>query len=823
MSPKTSRFAGARLDHIAFPLGGLGAGMVCLEGSGALGKISVRNRPDLLTDRKVFAALTLRGPQPRAYVLEGPVPTWKLRPQFGGGVGWPAWTWGLPRFRHATFEARFPFAAVSLTDERVPVQVELMAWSPFEPGDPDNASLPVAGLEYRFTNSAPAPIDAVFSFNAENFMATNANAFGADNSSSARVLATRGGFVLAQPAGNRPADEGYFAAWTDEADVAVNHAWFRGRPPAPMQMLWNDIASGNYRARAADATKASPGASLFVPFTLAAGESRTIRLQLAWYVPSSELFQPSFRYSGGKVEPVERSEQTYRPWYAGRFKSIDELKSYWTNEYSPLRQASDRFSRTLSDSTLPPEIMDAVTANLSILKSPTVLRQIDGRLWGWEGCSETEGSFYGTANHVWNYAQALAHLFPSLERTLRETELGPNLGRDGFQAIRSALPIRPIGDAREDAFGFPSAADGQLGTILRSFREWRISGDTQWLRDLWPSIQSSLDYCIREWDPHERGAIEEPHINTYDIEFWGADSLCTSLYAGALRAAVLMGTAVGVNVERYRALHTKARALLETTLFNGEYFVQRAQWNNLRTTFPPQEGPLADTLRMHPEMLELANEEGPPFQYGTGCLSDGVLGAWLSWACGVGEILDPSKVTSHVVAVHRHNFRKTLVDHAEHGRSFFACGEEGGLLVCSWPHGSRPSVPLLIADEVWTGIEYAVASHLVALGHTAEGIEIVRACRRRYDGSVRNPFGEVEAGHWYARALSSYALLQAFSGARFDAVEKVLYLRPSIKGDFRCFLAAGTGYGMVGVRDGQPFVEVASGAIPYERIDYSAG
>jgi hypothetical protein len=66
--------------------------------------------------------------------------------------------------------------------------------------------------------------------------------------------------------------------------------------------------------------------------------------------------------------------------------------------------------------------------------------------------------------------------------------------------------------------------------------------------------------------------------------------------------------------------------------------------------------------------------------------------------------------------------------------------------------------------------------------------------------------------------MSSYGLLQAWSGARYDAVEKILYLRPAIKGDFRCFLSTATGYGTVGVKNGKPFVEVKSGQIEVQGI-----
>jgi hypothetical protein len=34
-------------------------------------------------------------------------------------------------------------------------------------------------------------------------------------------------------------------------------------------------------------------------------------------------------------------------------------------------------------------------------------------------------------------------------------------------------------------------------------------------------VQQSMDYCIKTWDPRLTGTLEEPHHNTYDIEFWG--------------------------------------------------------------------------------------------------------------------------------------------------------------------------------------------------------------------------------------------------------------------------------------------------------------
>jgi hypothetical protein len=367
---------------------------------------------------------------------------------------------------------------------------------------------------------------------------------------------------------------------------------------------------------------------------------------------------------------------------------------------------------------------------------------------------------------------------------------------------------------------FHAAADGQLGGIMKAYREWRISGDTEWARRLWPKIKSSLDYCIETWDPTRKGVVEEPHHNTYDIEFWGPDGMCTSFYLGALAAATAMGKALGEDVSAYKLLLDKGTKLAETELYDGEYFIQKIQWTGLKTANPLETKSMVGNYS--PEAVAIFQKEGPKYQYGTGCLSDGVLGSWMAAVCGVGQVLDKKKVTSHLKSIHKHNLKTDLSDYPNPQRPSYACGAEGGLLLCTWPKGGELSLPFVYSNEVWTGIEYQAASHMIHMGLVEEGLDVVRACRDRYDGRVRNPFNEYECGHWYARAMSSYALLQALTGARYDAVEKVLYLEPAVSGDFRGFLSTATGYGVVGVKDGKPFFDVRSGKVDVKEIKYRA-
>jgi len=804
--PYSSGYSGARLNRVAFPMGGMGAGMICLEGTGALSHFSLRNKPEVFNEPCTFAAISIKGENRIARVLEGPVPAWKIFGAPGTGNGASGASFGLPRLTSASLRARFPFATITLADNHVGLGVQITGWSPFEPGDVDNSCLPVAALEYRFTNRSAIPQEAVFSYHAKNFMVVGRNA--------QAVRAIPGGFVLwGGSTEDRPYEEGAFSATVADPEAKVNCAWFRGGWFDAITMAWQDVTNGAcYDRPPISEGQAAPGATLFVPFRLDPGASRTIVLRLAWYVGRTNL--RSGRDPAGTAPAVGQPAAAYQPWYAGRFANIQEVTTYWKDHYEELRRNAQRFSDCFHNSTLPPEVVEAVAANLTILKSPTVLRQSDGKLWAWEGCSDGAGCCAGSCTHVWNYAQAIPHLFPALERTLRETEFGPSQNEEGHQQFRSALPIRVL------QHDFYAASDGQLGGIMKVFREWRISGDTEWLRRLWPKVKQSLNYCIETWDPQHKGVVEEPHHNTYDIEFWGPDGMCTSFYLGALQAAVLMAKALGDDVPLYAELYGKGQKLAETELFNGEYFIQRIEWKNLRAKNPLENKSMVGNYS--PEAVALFEKEGPKYQYGNGCLSDGVLGSWLAMVCGVGQILDRGKVASHLKAVHHYNLKKDLSDYPNPQRPSYACGAEGGLLLCTWPKGGALTLPFVYSNEVWTGIEHQVASHLMALGMVAEGLEVVGTCRDRYDGRVRNPFNEYECGHWYARAMSSYALLQGLTGARYDAVEKILYLEPSLKGDFRSFLATATGYGSVGVKGGQPFFTPVAGKVEIREIRYQA-
>ncbi len=797
-----------QLNRIAFPLGGMGAGMLPITGCGAFTQVSLRHTPNLEGDACQFSAICVKGEENKTLVLEGPVPPGL---SYDSVLRWGGDYHGLPRFECCEFKSEFPFATLELSDDDFPLNVSLSAWSPFIPGNADDSSLPFAALEYTFENKTDEAVEATYSFNAKNLISLYHNA----HADVARVEKRGNSLLFIQPPREGAEwEEGCFSATVLEDDCAVNPAWFRGEWFDAITLAWKDACSGEPVEKEAypETEKPSPGGSLFVPIRLAPNEKKTVKVLFNWFVPKSDIGSQCATAAGIDSEQ-SAAGKLYQPWYSARFATFDALLVYSVENYNGLQEKSRAFATCLSSSTLPAEVLDAVSSNLAILKSPTVLRQHDGRLWGWEGSNETKGSCPGTCTHVWNYAQAVAHLFPGLERGLRETEFFEAQQANGSQHFRMNLPIGKMPEIEN----LP-AADGQLGGIIKVYREWIICGDRSWLEKMWKPVKESMDFSIRRWDPEGSGLPEEPQHNTYDISFWGHNGMISSFYLGALKAIVNMGEALGEEVDAYREKFDAAYRLANETLFNGQYFIQNIKWEGLHAT--------PETAQAHwctydaPEGKALMEAEGPKYQYGNGCLSDGLIGGWLAEVSGLGDVMDTEKITQHLKSVYQYNFRKTLRKHANPQRPHYALGNDGGLLLCSWPMKDEASLPFIYSNEVWTGIEYQVASHLIERGLVQEGLEIVRAARKRYDGSTRNPFDEMECGHFYARAMSSYALLQAMSGIRYDASTKTMILAPVRDGDCSFFFSTDSGWGTVGVKNGAPFCEVAEGNIQIEQWDY---
>ncbi|NUN97963.1 MAG: hypothetical protein HUU16_17505, partial [Candidatus Omnitrophica bacterium] len=349
-------------------------------------------------------------------------------------------------------------------------------------------------------------------------------------------------------------------------------------------------------------------------------------------------------------------------------------------------------------------------------------------------------------------------------------DLGIQLTEEGVIHHRLALPL-----SAERASG--EALDGQLGTLLKLYREYRRCPDDKFLRKWWENAKRALQFVWRNHDPEGKGVIRDRQFNTYDDAVYELNSFIGSLYLAALRAMEEMALRMGdsATAEECRKRFELGSESVAAECWDGEYFMQPADL----------------------ETIEGRN-------YGKGCLSDQVVGQWWAHILRLGHILPSEKVRVALESILKYNWMERMGDFKQNPR-VYAGPEDSGLLCCTWPKGGRPKVPILYCDEAWTGIEYQVAGHLIFEGMAERGAEIVRKARRRSNGKLRpgthpsgvgNPWNEIECGDHYARAMSSYALLLAAQGQDYEGPAGRIAFHPAIGGEcHRSFFSAAEGWG----------------------------
>jgi uncharacterized protein (DUF608 family) len=499
--------------------------------------------------------------------------------------------------------------------------------------------------------------------------------------------------------------------------------------------------------------------SLAVTHTLAPGEEYSFTFALCWYFPNRVKSWPKDLNLCN-----EEGRELTRNYYATLFDSAWDAGAYLLNNYSRLEQTSRSFSDAVYGSTLPGYVIDAITANLTILKSTTCFRIENGHFFAFEGCLDNIGSCPGNCTHVWYYAQAMAYLFPELEQSMRRTDFlveTDDTGEMQFRAMR---------ELNGSSWGFLPAVDGQMGTVARLYREWLISGDDSFLKELWPRAKLALDYGIRTWDTDGDFVLDGMKHVDYDVEFYGIDPLGNLCYLAALKSAVKMAEYLGDNEARlrYQGIYDKASIKADERMWNeqGGYFIQ-----------------------------VLNDVDEFKYQHGTGCLADQLIGQFYAHLTGLGALADPEHIKRAAKSIFEHNFIADLTDHPNMQRGY-GINDDKGLLMTTWPLGGRPRYPFFYSEEVWSRTEYHVAATLIYEGFIDEGLTIAKAVRERYDGIKRNPWNEFECGWHYSGIMSSWALLTSLSGYRPDLPANKIYFAPVInRENFKCFWSNGKAWG----------------------------
>ncbi|MEU4190592.1 GH116 family glycosyl-hydrolase [Kribbella sp. NPDC026611] len=763
--PVLRTYTGRNLRRLALPLGGIGTGTVSLGGRGNLRDWEIVNRPAKgFHPGTAFFAIRTESASGEvvARAVEGPLDL----VDYEGAHGSPAQNHGLPRFREASFATAYPFGRLSLADPDVPVSVALEAFNPFVPTDVEASSWPVAVLRFAVTNTTSEPLTVSLAGALQNFIGRD----GTTDVAAGNYNEEREGGVFLHTRGVDPAVETFGSialAVLDGQDVSLRTGWAERTWGDSLLDFWDDFtADGRLDERSSES--ATPVASVADRRTVAAGATEQFTFLLGWHFPNRRAWE--------KPDVVGNH-------YTTLFTDAWDVVTRFAPRLDELERRTVAFVNDFLSGDLPEVVKEAALFNLSTLRTQTFFRTPDGRFFGWEGCSDRVGSCFGSCTHVWNYEQATPFLFGEIARSLREVEFAHATDEQGLMSFRVGLPLETSAQDWRVA-----AADGQLGSLVKLYREWRLSGDDEFLRSLWPAARRALEFCWIPggWDADRDGVMEGCQHNTMDVEYYGPNPQMQSWYLAALRACAEMASYVGDSdlADDCRKLFEHGSAWMDAELFNGSYYRHEIR--------PPVSADdVAPGLR---ETMGAADPTHPVLQLGDGCLIDQLVGQHLARVTHLGPLLAQEHVVTTLRSILRHNGLSGFSGHFNHMRSY-VLGDESAVLMCSYPRGNRPERPFPYFTEVMTGFEHILAIGLIAEGLVDEGLQVITNIRARYDGERRNPYDEAECGHHYARAMASWGAVTTLTGFHYEAHKATMHFAPLQPTPNPIFWSTGNAFG----------------------------
>ena len=762
-------FHGKERRCVAMPLGGIGTGHLCICGDGSLRQWQMLNTLSHVAyvPNSFFALrFSQSGSQPVSCVLQtqefwdddefehAPNVTDAIVP-----LQMKSQLVGLPMAKSTIMKAEYPIAEIKYELQDIPVLCVLSAWSPFYLFDSEKSGIPCAVFEFEITNIS----DQICSVS---LMGTLQNFIGWDGFSS--ILGNDfDGFCgnwnrqtdvndwkvvemfntkLTQDDGRN----GELGLACKGGDISVKSQWsfiddlfneFTGKgwlsesnhnKPSEVGFTWNGAICSKHNLKPKETEKA-----VFI---------------FMWRFPNR--YQDFMKHFEVPDNPKNRFYLGNE--YCSRYKNILEVAQHITKDFDKIKKQTYAYREHFYESNLPYFLLDAISANSSTLRTNVCIRTDDKRFFGFEGaCGASAGGVYAAGGccplnctHVWNYDQTLFTLFPGLHKDMRDTDWQINQHTSGYLPHRTTMPLYlkrywdvPIGGPTNPAI------DGLFAGILKTYQQWKTYQDEDWSSQTLPKVQSAIEYVLNVCDEKGDGVLYGEQPNTYDISLFGPNTFIGSQYLSALVACEKMFEELNNELsKKCRERFEQGRINYEKLCWNGEYYVQ------------------------------VIEKDKHDYQYGEGCMSDMLLGQWWAHVCDLGYLFPKEKIESCLNAIYKRNFRDDFSDFKQIPRVFVSENDRG-LLNCTYEPWQRPKVPLLYSDEVWSGIEYCVASLMMYEGMYEQGLQIAKAVRDRYSGFNRNPFNEIECGDHYVRPMSAMSLLFAIIGTQYEAKTKTLKFR----------------------------------------------
>ncbi|MBW1903165.1 MAG: hypothetical protein JRJ20_16280 [Deltaproteobacteria bacterium] len=428
----------------------------------------------------------------------------------------------FPAMSSLSFQGEYPLGWFHFEDDELPVDVSLEAYNPLIPMDLKNSAIPCGIFRIKVSNTGSEEVEV-------NLLASQQNAVGftgydtiaGPNNRSCKGYGQNKNTVVSLPGMTSlemtgPAGSLHLSAYAGE--VSSTASW------EDYASLLEDFAQDGLLS--GEKTASSPGSELTVDgalatgFELEAGEERTITFVLSWYFPGG-----TFGRTDIPQWYFEEAGSQYENWW----KDAGDVGNYVAENFDYLDASTRLYHETMYSSNIPRYVLDRITSNICVLKSPTSFWTREGYFGIWESTSFKE-EWFGNCKHVIHYAQGHARLYPELGRILREIDLDTQM-EEGLLPARQGQLV--------------NAFDGHFGSILGVYREHLLSVNNDFLAAAWPRTKKAMDFAISTYDYNHDGMLSGSYHNTLDCNVSGTSPWIGSLYMAALKACEKMAMIMG--------------------------------------------------------------------------------------------------------------------------------------------------------------------------------------------------------------------------------------------------------------------------------------
>ena len=682
--------------------------------------------------------------------------------------------------------ASFPYADLDFEQEGLPLKVSMRAWSPFIPGNAKDSALPLAYFDFDIHSTSDRPVDVQILAIARNTAAYDqperiyVNQRIQDNDFSAIVLsadqtdpaaATTGSLCLASFHKKSTA----YMGWEHHHPYYERLLREYPLPEVDDTNGRNNTDKTTGKRKAAARCFATIGRSESLPARKASFKHT---FAFTWHFPNlygKKTVKNDPNYSHDEPCGHDRFEGHY---YTNFFNSAEAVARYARSEQVRLLKETTSFHRTFFDSSLPEFILDQVNSQLNTFHTSTWLTKT-GMFGVLEGLSPFKPYAGIATTDVAMYGQiATSLLFPELDRMtidIWHKFQNPEKGCVIHSVTCNSYDI-PEGEANGHRLDMPAQF------VFMTLRAALWSGDSTYLKKVWPNVKNALAYVLRERDKNSDHLPDmEGIMCSYDnFPMFGVAPYVVTQWLAALALSLNVAEQLGDKafLSTYKPFFEKGCSTLEKATWNGKYF-------NL-----------------------YSDEQAADPTGKLGCMVDQMIGEGAARQLGLPSIISPEKVITALRTILEMNYKP-----------------DQGLRNCQWPgdnflHDIHKDTWVDQANTCWTGVELNFAAQLYYTGLHENAEEIVRNVdeRHRKWGMY---WDHQEFGGHYFRPMSALAIPNAFLGLSYDGQAlKIAPVRPLPVGRW-CVLLPGT-YGTFFKTPDGARLEIKSGTINPGTIELPA-